>query len=157
MGKDLQSGAALRARKKSETIGPGEGLKAGIGGGFSLLHAYGSRLFAVGLQEGGRMRIKVRDEKITKAIKKLEGIDIILKSVEDAKKAMQLIILRMDVSKAKDFEGLKDIVLTQVVEHPTSAMEHDIYYEIEFLLTDERFLEMEIRLIKELQSLFEKL
>jgi hypothetical protein len=32
------------------------------------------------------MRIKVRDEKIAKAIKKLEGIDIILKGVEDAKK-----------------------------------------------------------------------
>ena len=103
------------------------------------------------------MRIKVRDEKIIKAIKKLEGIDIILKSVEDAKKAMQLISRRMEVSKGKDFEGLKDIILTQVVEHPTSAVEHHIYYEIEFLLADDRFREMEIQLIKELQSMFEKL
>ena len=103
------------------------------------------------------MRIKVRDEKIIKAIKKLEGIDIILKSVEDAKKAMLLISRRMEVSKSKDFEGLKDIVLTQVVEHPTSAVEHHLYYEIEFLLADDRFLEMEIQLIKELQGLFEKL
>jgi hypothetical protein len=113
--------------------------------------------YAFGVKEGGCMRIKVRDEKIIKAIKKLEGIDIILKSVEDAKKAMLLISRRMEVSKSKDFEGLKDIVLTQVVEHPTSAVEHHIYYEIEFLLAGDRFLEMEIQLIKELQGLFEKL
>ena len=36
------------------------------------------------------MRIRVRDEKIIKAIKKFEGIDIILKTVEDAKRAMRL-------------------------------------------------------------------
>jgi hypothetical protein len=33
---------------------------------------------------GEIMRIRVRDEKIIKAIKKLEGIDIVLKTVEDA-------------------------------------------------------------------------
>ncbi len=47
--------------------------------------------------------------------------------------------------------------MTQVVEHPTSAVESHIYYEIEFVLTDDRFTEMEIALIKELQGLFEKL
>jgi len=103
------------------------------------------------------MRIKVRDEKIIKAIKKLQGIDIILKTVEDAKKAMGLILRKTDISKSKEYEGLKEIVMTQVVEHPTSAVEHHIYYEIEFILTDERYTEMEITLIKELQALFEKL
>jgi len=103
------------------------------------------------------MRIRVWDEKIIKAIKKLEGVDIILKTVEDAKKAIRLILRRTEVSKSKDFEGLKDIVLTQVVKHPTSAVEHHIYYEIEFILTDDSFTGMEIALIKELQSMFEKL
>jgi hypothetical protein len=36
-------------------------------------------------------------------------------------------------------------------------VESHIYYEIEFILTDERFMDMEIELIKELQGLFEKL
>lgn len=103
------------------------------------------------------MRIKVRDEKITKAIKKLEGIDIILKNVEDAKKAMRLILRKTDISGTKDFEGIKDIAITQVVEHATSAVEYQTYYEIEFILTDERFIEMEVTLIKELQTMFEKL
>ncbi|MDO8786165.1 MAG: hypothetical protein Q7J12_08110 [Syntrophales bacterium] len=103
------------------------------------------------------MRIKVSGEKITKAIKKLEGIDIILKNVEDAKKAMRLILRKTEISGTKDFEGIKDIAITQVVEHATSAVEYQTYYEIEFILTDERFIEMEVFLIKELQTMFEKL
>jgi NMD protein affecting ribosome stability and mRNA decay len=103
------------------------------------------------------MRIRVRDEKIIKAIKKLEGIDIVLKTVEDAKKAMRLILRKTEISNSEDYEGLKDIAITQVIEHPTSAVEYHTYYEIEFVLSDDRFIEMEIALIKELQELFEKL
>jgi hypothetical protein len=103
------------------------------------------------------MRIKVRDEKIKRAIKKLEGIDIILKNVEDAKRAMRMILRKTEISKTKDYEGLKEMIMTQVVEHPTSAVESHIYYEIEFVIGDERYMDMEIGLIKELQGLFEKL
>lgn len=103
------------------------------------------------------MKIKVRDEKITKAIKKLEGIDIILKTAEDAKKAMRLILRKTEISSTNGLEGLKDIAIIQVVEHSTSAVEYQTYYEVEFILTDDRFIEMEIALIKELQAMFEKL
>jgi len=103
------------------------------------------------------MRIKVKDQKIIKAIKKLEGVDIILKTVEDAKKAMRLVLRKTEISRTKDYEGLKDIAITQVVEHATSAVEYQTYYEVEFILTDDRFVEMEIALIKELQVMFEKL
>jgi hypothetical protein len=103
------------------------------------------------------MRIKVRDEKIIRGIKKLEGIDIVIKGVEDAKKAMRLILRKTEISKTKDYEGLKEILITQVVEHPTSAVESHVYYEIEFILTEDRYMEMEIGLIKELQGMFEKL
>jgi NMD protein affecting ribosome stability and mRNA decay len=103
------------------------------------------------------MKIRVRDEKIIKAIKNVEGIDIVLKSVEDAKKAMQLILRKTEISRTKDYEGLREIAITRVVEHATSAVEYQTYYEVEFILTDERFIDMEIALIKELQTMFEKL
>jgi hypothetical protein len=103
------------------------------------------------------MRIRVQDEKIAKAIKKLEGIDIILKTVEDAQKAMHLILHKTAISSTKDFEGLKDIAITKATEHASSAVEYQTYYEVEFILTDDRFIEMEIALIKELQTMFEKL
>jgi hypothetical protein len=103
------------------------------------------------------MRIKVQDEKIIRAIKRLEAIDIILKTVEDAKRAMHLILRKTEISHGQDYEGLKDILITKVVEHDTSsAMEYKTYYEIEFVLTDDRFIDMEIALIKELQAMFEK-
>ncbi len=102
------------------------------------------------------MRIKVRDEKIIKAIKKFEGIDIVLRTVEDARKGIRLILRRTEISKTPDYAGLKDIVITQVVEHPTSAVEYYTYYEIEFVLSDDRYADMEIALIKEIQSIFEK-
>ena len=103
------------------------------------------------------MRIKVRDEKIAKAIKKLEGVDIVLRTVDDAKKAIRLILRKTEISKTPDYAGLKDIAVTQVLESRTSAVENLISYEIEFILTDERYMDMEIALIKELQSMFEKL
>jgi len=103
------------------------------------------------------MKIKVRDEKITKAIKNLEGIDIVLKTVEDAKKVMHLILRKTEMSRSKDYEGIKDIAITRIVEHATSAVEYQTYYEVEFILADERFIDMEIALIKELQAMFEKL
>ncbi len=102
------------------------------------------------------MRIKVRDEKIIKAIKKLEAIDIILKTVDDAKKAIRLILRKTEISKTPDYTGLKDIAVTQVLESRTSAVENLISYEIEFILTDDRYIDMEISLIKELQGIFEK-
>jgi hypothetical protein len=102
------------------------------------------------------MRIKVRDEKIAKAIKKLEGVDIVLRTVDDAKKAIRLILRKTEISKTPDYAGLKDIAVTQVLESRTSAVENLISYEIEFILTDERYMDMEIALIKELQSMFEK-
>lgn len=102
------------------------------------------------------MRIKVRDEKIAKAIKKLEGVDIVLRTVDDAKKAIRLILRKTEISKTPDYAGLKDIAVTQVLESRTSAVENLISYEIEFILTDERYMDMEMVLIKELQSMFEK-
>jgi hypothetical protein len=107
--------------------------------------------------KGGTMRIKVQDEKIIRAIKKLEGIDVVIKTAEDAKKAMLLILRKTEISRSKDYEGLKDIAITKVVEHDaTSAMEYRTYYEVEFILADDRFSDMEIALIKELQAMFEK-
>ncbi len=103
------------------------------------------------------MKIKIRDEKIIKAIKAMAGIDIILKTVEDAKQAMHLILRKTATSRTTDYEGLKDIAITKASEHPTSAVEYITYYEVEFILTDDRFIDMEIALIKELQAIFEDL
>ena len=40
------------------------------------------------------MKIKVEGQKIISAVKKLDGIEIVLENLEDAREAIQLILLR---------------------------------------------------------------
>ncbi len=48
------------------------------------------------------MKIKVEGEKIIKAVKKLDGIEIVLENLDDAREAINLILLRAGL-----FEKLK--------------------------------------------------
>jgi hypothetical protein len=100
------------------------------------------------------MKIKVPEEKIIRAIKKLEGIDIILGSVDDAKRAMNFILKKTEISQTEAYKGLKEIKISSVVEHSTTAVEHETNYIIEFVLEAESYIDMEIALIHELQKTF---
>jgi len=102
------------------------------------------------------MRIKVTEEDLTRAINELEGIDIVIKDAEEARKALKLIIRHTEASRREDFDGLEDIVITESLEYPTTSVEYKRYYEIEFKIKDDGFLDMEIALIRELQRLFRK-
>ncbi len=100
------------------------------------------------------MKIKVAEEKIIRAIKKLEGIDVILGSVEDARWAINLVLRKTEISNTEAYKGLKEIKISSVVEHATTAIEHQTNYIIEFVLEDESYVDMEIGLIRELQRIF---
>ena len=47
--------------------------------------------------EIGKMKIKVESEKIIKAVKKLDGIEIVLENLDDAREAINLILLRAEL------------------------------------------------------------
>ncbi len=100
------------------------------------------------------MKIKVYEDQMTKAIKRLVGIEVIIDTVEEARKGLSLILERTETSKREDYKGLKEIRITQKVEHPTTAVEHKLTYILEFILEDESYLPMEIALIQELQEIF---
>ena len=102
------------------------------------------------------MRIKVPEESLVRAIKELEGVDILLKDAEEAKKVLKLIIRHTETSKHEDFMKLLDLVITESLEYPTTSVEYQRYYEIEFKLADEKFTDMELALIRELQKLFKE-
>jgi hypothetical protein len=99
------------------------------------------------------MRIKVEEESLVRAISELEGIDILIKDVEGARRGLRLVIRHTDASHREDFEGLEDIVITENLEYPTTSVEYKRYYEIEFKLKDDKYMEMEIALIRDLQKL----
>jgi hypothetical protein len=100
------------------------------------------------------MKIKVSEEEMTRAIQRIIGIDIIIDTVEEARKALNLILEQTEASKHPDYQGLNEIKISQTVEHASTAMEHRTMYVIEFVLTDESHLPMEIALIQELQKIF---
>lgn len=100
------------------------------------------------------MKIKVSQGELTKTIQRLIGIDIIIDTVDEARRALNLILERTETAKHPDYEALKEMKITQRVEHASTAMEHQTVFVIEFTLDDEAHLSMEIALIKELQRLF---
>jgi len=100
------------------------------------------------------MKIKVSEDELTSAIKKLIGIEIILDTVDEARKALGLILDKTEASKRGDYSGIKDIKISQKVEHTTTAVEYRNVYIIEFEVEDDSYLPMEIALIHELQRIF---
>jgi hypothetical protein len=100
------------------------------------------------------MKIKVSEKQLTRAIERLIGINIILDTVDEARKALGLILDKTEASKRQEYAGLKEMKISQKVEHATTAMEHKNVYVIEFVLENDSYLPMEIELIHELQQIF---
>lgn len=102
------------------------------------------------------MKIKVFEDQMTRAIKRLVGIELIIDTVEEARRGLALILERTETAKRADYNGLKEIRISQKVEHPTTAVEHKLAYILEFVLEDDSYLPMEIALIQELQRIFQQ-
>jgi hypothetical protein len=104
----------------------------------------------------GQMKIKVEGEKIIKAVKKLDGIEIVLENLEDAKEAINLILLRTGLfDKHKDAE-LKDVKVTSFQKYETTAVDYKMIFLLEFLFDDGVALDIKVSVLKELQDFFNK-
>lgn len=102
------------------------------------------------------MKIKVESEKIVKAVRKLDGIEMVLENAEDAKEALDLILRRTDLFKQDHRSKLKDVKVSAIREYKTSAVDYKILILLEFLFEDDTTLETKIAIIKELQEFFNK-
>jgi hypothetical protein len=102
------------------------------------------------------MKIKVESEKIVKAVKKLDGIEMVLENAEDAKEALDLILRRTDLFKQENFKHLKDVNVSAVQEYKSSAVDYKIVFLLDFLFEDGTSLETKIDIIKELQAFLNK-
>jgi hypothetical protein len=102
------------------------------------------------------MKIKVESEKIIKAVKKLDGIEIILENPADAKEAIDLIFSKSDLFEKKGFDRPKDVKVSAFQEYKTSAVEYKMIFLLEFLFENEVPLEGKVSFIKTLQEFFAK-
>jgi len=102
------------------------------------------------------MKIKVEGAKIISAVKKLDGIEIVLENLEDAKEAIRLILLRTGLfEKHKDAE-LKDVKVTSFQRYETTAVDYKMIFLLEFIFQDNVSLDARVSVLKELQGFFNK-
>ena len=103
------------------------------------------------------MKIKIESEKIVNAVKKLEGIEIVLENPIDAKEAIDLILEKTELFKKEKYLGkLRDVNVTSHEQYETSAVNYKLMFSLEFIFEDDVSINTKIALIKELQLFFSK-
>ena len=102
------------------------------------------------------MKIKIESDKIIKAVKKLDGIEIVLENLEDAKEAISLILNRTGLFEKRKGAVLKDVVVTSYQKYETTAVDYKMIFLLEFIFEEDIALDARIPTIKELQDFFNK-
>ena len=102
------------------------------------------------------MKIKVESEKIIKAVKKLDGIEIVLENHEDAKEAIDLILNKTVLFRKEDYVKLKDVKVVSFRNYETSSVDYKMIFLLEFLFEENISSDIKVSLIKELQDFFNK-
>jgi copper chaperone CopZ len=103
-----------------------------------------------------KMKIKVESEKIIKAVKKLEGIEIVLENLNDAKEAIQLIFGRSGLFEKQKADKFKDVEVTSFQKYETTAVDYKMIFLLEFIFETDVSLDEKVSIIKELQDFFKK-
>ena len=102
------------------------------------------------------MKIKVEGQKIIKAVKKLDGIEIVLENLEDAKEAINLILHRTGLFEKHKNAALRDVKVTSFQKYETTAVDYKMIFLLEFLFETDISLDDKVAVLKELQDFFNK-
>lgn len=102
------------------------------------------------------MKIKVESDKIVKAVKKLNGIEVVLENAEDAREAINLVFRKADMVKKEHYSKLKEVLVTSIQEYKTSAVDYKMIFLLEFVFQQDTTMEEKIALIKDIQDFFQK-
>lgn len=102
------------------------------------------------------MKIRVDGEQIVKAVKKLDGIELVVEGEEDALEGIRLILRRPDHFGTDKFNRLKDIKVTPSRDYETSAVEYRLRFLLEFVFEDQVSLEDRVEAIKAFQGLLNR-
>jgi hypothetical protein len=109
------------------------------------------------LWSGNAMKIKVERNKIVKAVKKTEGIELVLNDAADAREALDFILRRTELFEGDHYEKLKDLTVTAVQEYKTSAVDYTVQFVLKFIFEAGTALDEKAAFIKDLQRFFDKI
>ena len=99
------------------------------------------------------MKIKVESQKIVNAVKKLEGIEIVLENPNDAKEAIDLLLEKAELFKTEEYNGkLKEVQVSSYQQYETSAVDYKLIFSLEFQFEEDVSLDTKVSLIKDLQA-----
>lgn len=102
------------------------------------------------------MKVKIEGDKITKAVKKLDGIEMVLENAGDAKEALDLILRKAGLLKRADSGALKDLKVSSFQEYRTSAVDYQMVFLLEFIFEEGASADFKVQIIKDLQEFFSK-
>jgi len=103
------------------------------------------------------MKIRVESEKIIEAVKKLDGIEIVLENLNDAKEAIRLILARTGVFEKHKEGKFKDVKVASFQKYETTAVDYKMIFLLEFIFKADASLDDKVAAIKELQDFFNTL
>jgi copper chaperone CopZ len=103
------------------------------------------------------MKIKVESEKIIKAVRKLDGIEIVLENADDGKEALNLILRKTGLFDREDYGKLKDVTVTPLQKYETSAVDYKMIFLLEFIFDKDVTLDTKVGILKEFQAFFNKI
>lgn len=102
------------------------------------------------------MKIKVESEKIVNAVKKVDGVEIVLENAEDAKEAIDLILRKTELFKSDDYKKLKNVKVTSYQKYETSAVDYKMIFLLEFVFEENVSMDDKVDVLKKLQAFFDK-
>jgi hypothetical protein len=121
------------------------------------IHAQRNRFFENTINvRNGKMKIKVESDKIVKAVKKLDEVEIVLENPEDAKEAINLILTRTGLIQKHRDAKLKDVTVNAFQKYDTTAVDYKMIYLLEFVFEGDVALDTKVSVIKEFQEFFSK-
>ena len=103
------------------------------------------------------MKIKMEGDRIIKAVKKLEGIEMVLENAGDAKEALDLILRKTELLNRSDFTVVKDLKVSSFQEYKTSAVDYKVVFLLEFVFEEGVSVDTKVQIIKDLQEFFSRL
>jgi hypothetical protein len=102
------------------------------------------------------MKIKVEADKIIKAMKKLEGIEIVLENPGDAREAINIILSRTGLATKLQTAQFSELKVTSYQKYETTAVDYKMIFLLEFMFAETVALETKVSVIKEFQEFFNK-
>ncbi len=102
------------------------------------------------------MKIKVEAEKIIKAMKKLEGIEIVLENPDDAREAIYVILSRTGLATKLEAAQFSELKVASYQKYETTAVDYKMIFLLEFMFAETVSLDTKVSLIKDFQDFFNK-